>query len=180
MILIGNIKNFKDMFIKSDALNVLYDYLLDASNVNGNIYKRILSLDCESSLDSRVEIKYDLGFGMNAIEQSYKLGAEIKFESHREFIDFQLLVFGEECMEVGYSSHFEIINDYDLSKDVILYTKLNDTSTILLYPANLLVLFPYDIHAGGIVPHKQNSLNQYKIVFKSVIKVPISLVKFRF
>ncbi|RAX53841.1 hypothetical protein CCY99_05525 [Helicobacter sp. 16-1353] len=172
MALIGNIDKISDMFIKNDALKILYDYLLEATQKDSRIYNRILSLDCG---DNRMEMKYNLGFDMVAIEQSYRLGGESRFESHKKYVDFQLLVNAKECMEVGDSKNFKVISEYDNSKDVVFYEKINDVSKIFLTPKTLLVLFPYDIHAGGFFIDKN-----IDIVYKSVVKVPYPLLQFRF
>lgn len=176
MALIGNINKISDMFIKSDALKILYDYLLEASSKGSSIYKRILSLECSTNKADRIEMKYDLGFDMIAIEQSYKLGGEIRFESHRKYVDFQLIVDAKEYMEFGDSLDFKMISKYDEKRDVVFYEKINDISKILLTPQLLVVLLPYDIHAGGILAAK----NDNDIVYKSVVKVPCSLLKLRF
>lgn len=172
--LIANINNIRDMFMSNSALKILYDYMLNASNKDSTIYHRILSLDCHNS-QNRMEVKYNLGYDIVAIEQSYKLGGEIRFESHRKFVDFQLIINAKEYMEVGDSVDFRVISSYDDTKDVVFYEKINDVSRILLSPEMLVVLLPYDIHAGGILVDRENS-----IVYKSVIKVPYSLLQCRF
>ncbi len=174
MAIIANVNDISLMFKRTNALNVLWEYLHNAIDINSAIYKRILGLDCSNG---RVEAKFDLGFGMCAIEQSYVLGGDICFESHKKYVDFQLVVFGSECMQVGQICSFIPKMQYNITKDVILYDNvesnvqdstmdLSRISSMILYPQTLLVLFPSDIHAGGIKVASD-------IVFKSVIKVPI-------
>lgn len=143
------------------------EYIFNAVNKDSNIYRRILNLCCANG---RVEQKFDLGNGVMAIEQSYKLGDGGIFESHKKYVDFQLIINGSECMKIGFPKCFRSINAYDDSKDMINYNVLKNISSLSLYEGDLLVLFPDDIHAGGF------KLND-NIVFKSVLKVPLSLLR---
>lgn len=170
MALIGNLCDLGKMFNKSESLQILYKYLLEAIDIQSNIHNRIMNLNCNSD---RIENKIDLGFGMTAIEQSYRLGIGGRFESHNKFVDFQLMVNGNEYMEFGSIKDFKIYREYDSTRDVVLYESITNVSKILLKNWNLAVFFPYDIHRGGI-------LFSDEIVYKSVVKVPIQLLKFCF
>ena len=169
MALIGNLYNLGAMFNRSKALESLYRYLLESLDSNLDIYRRIVSLDCKND---RVENKIDLGFGMIAIEQSYKLNGG-NFESHNKYIDFQLMIKGAEYMEFGNVNDFNISSKYDENKDVILYHQNNNVSKILLKEKTLVVFFPYDVHRGGL-------RDSFDVVYKSVIKVPHTLLNFYF
>ncbi|WP_181881786.1 YhcH/YjgK/YiaL family protein [Helicobacter sp. MIT 14-3879] len=173
MALLLEINNIEYMFNTNKKLHTLYNYLYSALDKSSSIYSRILSLDCKNHRDYRVEQSIDLGSNILAIEQSYTLSNGGLFESHRKFVDFQLIVYGSECMEIGFASSFNTINDYDESKDLINYNCISKVSKINLYAYNILVLFPSDIHRGGLKLEND-------IVFKSVLKVPISLVKPKF
>lgn len=162
----GNIKNIENMFVKSDALKTLYKYFIDI--FDSSIYHRILDLKSDSK--SRIESKYDLGYEMMAIEQFYN-GSYACFESHKKYVDFHILVSGIECIEVGDESSFDIREPYSSTNDVKLYDKKREVSKILLYPTTLVVLFPQDIHACSGINGE---------IFKSVVKVPKDLLKFRF
>lgn len=169
MALVGNIYDIEMMFDKSEALQTLYKYLLESIDSNLDVYKRIISLDCN---DDRIEKKIDIGFGMIAIEQSYKLSGG-NFESHNKYVDFQLMIKGAEYMEFGSIDDFKISSEYDVNRDVILYHQNNDVSKILLKENTLAVFFPYDVHRGGLRV-------DCDIVYKNVIKVPHKLLKFCF
>lgn len=167
MAFFSNIDNTSNLFREAEAYNILYSYMLEVCK-DSSLQRRILSLKCEGE---RIEKRYNLGFGMTAIEQSYKLGKKIKFESHRKYIDFQLVIKGREYMLVGDWKDFEAINDYNEANDVIFYKPNKQVSRLLLSPKILAILLPYDIHAGGIIVN-----NDENIIYKSVIKVPYSLL----
>lgn len=157
-----------DMFSKSKALCELKDYLFTVINIDSN--NLVLN-----DGDLRVERKIDLSYGMFAIEQKYRLNDKCIFESHREYVDFQLVISGIEAIEVGDIDSFDIRDDYDCNKDVTLFDQKREVSKIIAYPRDLIVFFPNDIHRCGL---KTN--NHCDVVFKSVVKVPYSLLKFRF
>lgn len=164
MALLIDVKDINQYFKLDSSVS---KYMFNAINKDSNIYRRILSLCCDNG---RVEQKFDLGSGVVAIEQSYKLNDNGIFESHKKYVDFQLIINGSECMKIGFEQCFRSINTYDDNKDMINYDAIKNVSSLNLYENNLLVLFPEDIHAGGF------KLND-NIVFKSVLKVPLSLLR---
>lgn len=147
---------------KTNAKNIS-KYFLDSKNQN-----RILSLKCEDK--GRVEHKVPLANDIMAIEQSYILQNNGIFESHRKFVDFQFVAKGSEMMKIGFLEHFIMLDKYDEKNDVINYTAIKSPSLVSLYENSLLILMPKDIHAGGFYLDSN-------IVFKSVLKVPLSLLK---
>lgn len=153
---------FEAIFKSPKIAKNISDYFLDLSTL-----PRILSLNCG---DSRVENTIDLGDNIRAIEQSYKLKNSGIFEAHREFVDFQFVAKGSEIMKIGFCNAFEPINEYNATKDMQNFVPFSTPSSIALYENSLLILTPNDIHAGGF------ELDS-KVVFKSVLKVPTSLLK---
>ena len=153
---------FEVIFADLQVAKKISDYFLDSATLN-----RILSLNCG---DSRIENSVDLGSGIRAIEQSYRLQNSGIFEAHREFVDFQFVAKGSEIMKVGFFSAFSAINEYDTKKDCQNFAPLKSPSQIALYENALLILTPNDIHAGGFELDSA-------VVFKSVLKVPTKLLK---
>lgn len=153
---------FEVIFKSPKIAKNISDYFLDSSTL-----PRILSLNCG---DSRVENTIDLGDNIRAIEQSYKLKNSGIFEAHRAFVDFQFVAKGSEIMKIGFCNAFEPINEYNDTKDMQNFVPFATPSSIALYENSLLILTPRDIHAGGF------ELDS-KVVFKSVLKVPTSLLK---
>lgn len=153
---------FESVFWEQKIAKKISEYFADSANI-----KRIVSLECNGG---RAESSIDLGSGIRAIEQSYALQNSGIFEAHREFVDFQFVAKGSEIMKVGDFSAFAPINEYDLSKDFQNFVPLKSPSKIALYENALLILTPSDIHAGGFALDSAS-------VFKSVLKVPTSLLK---
>lgn len=178
MAVIGKI-NELDWILDSLRLENLNEYF-HSIMTQGSVYRRIeaLALDCSD----RIEKTYPLGNGIRAIEQAYYLKPykEAFFESHRKFVDFQLVIKGYEYFCIGDRSAFSIEIPYNESKDLIVYefqrqiSQNPQTSQIYLGAMDLAIFMPEDIHAGGLI--YQNT-NEKLIVKKTVIKVPVGLIK---
>ena len=68
------------------------------------------------------------------------------YESHKKHIDIQLLLSGEEMMEVTDVAGLEIAKPYDIEKDCIFYYPNTNTSGVLLKPGSVMLLYPKDGH----------------------------------
>lgn len=171
MAVIGNIDSLSHLFVKTQPLQKLYEYLCKASMPTDSIHKRILSMQVG-------ENKIALDFDMFAIEQTYFLKdfKEAIFETHRIYVDFQLVVSGEEFFAIGERRDFEVLHPYDEKKDVIFYHQKTHTSKILLHQNALAIFFDYDVHSGGLA---LENLTPKAQVFKTVVKVPKELLKLK-
>ncbi len=121
MAIIGKLTQLDWFFKAYPMLKEAKDYMLNATNPTHSIHKRIMELDLAGQ--ERKEVSYALSQGVRAIEQTYHL-KEAKnafFETHRAFIDFQLVVEGYEYMCIGDRSAFDVKIPYDESRDLIVY-----------------------------------------------------------
>lgn len=219
MAIIAQARTLEWFFKAYPQLNVVKEYISQALNPQSEIHKRISTLQIPQSQD-RIEVSYSLDCGIRAIEQSYYLkpAKNAFFETHRVYLDFQLVISGYEYMCIGNKDTFDIKIPYDETRDLIVYENtlpqnlcLSNTNTkgtqtqqdsstlflsllescytlpnnealnapyrtqLLLSSGDLAIFFPTDTHAGGleltpdILPHS-------KIVKKSVLKVPTSLI----
>lgn len=222
MAIIAQARTLEWFFKAYPQLNVVKEYTSQALNPQSEIYKRITTLQIPQSQD-RIEVSYPLEYGIRAIEQSYYLKPmkNAFFETHRVYLDFQLVISGYEYMCIGDKDTFDVKIPYNESRDLIVYentlpqnlntqsfsdraiqaTQIQQFSSndknrvlespytlpnnetlnapyrtqILLSSGDLAIFFPTDTHAGGleltpdILPHS-------KIVKKSVLKVPVSLI----
>lgn len=219
MAIIAQARTLEWFFKAYPQLNVVKEYISQALNPKSEIHKRISTLQIPQSQD-RIEVSYPLEDGIRAIEQSYylKSAQNTFFETHKAYLDFQLVISGYEYMCIGDKDTFDIKIPYDETRDLIVYENtlpqnlcLSNTNTkgtqtqqdssndknrvlescytlpnnealnapyrtqILLSSGDLAIFFPTDTHAGGleltpdILPHS-------KIVKKSVLKVPVSLI----
>lgn len=90
-------------------------------------------------------------------------------ESHRKYIDFQYMVYGEErIFYTDYQSIKRYHADYDIEKDVELYSKVSDESMFLIKKDMFVIFYPYEIHRPGISNIEERSVR--KAIFKILVK----------
>lgn len=123
----------------------------------------------------------DIGHGMRAIFECYrtKPASEAFCETHCRYVDFQLVVAGQERFFVGEAEDCAVRAPYDEERDLIVYEPPNMQASpqfITLCPRSLAVFFPNDVHAGGLHVQGENG----DIVHKCVIKVPVGLLQLGF
>lgn len=177
MAVIGAFEGLGYFFKAYPKLAAVEDYIASALDSTSAVYQRICALKPAPN-EARIEVSYPLTEGARAIEQAYYLkSAEGAFyETHRAFVDFQLVVGGYEYMHLGSRARFEVKQAYDEGRDLIVYEGGARCSEILLQAGDLAVLFPDDVHAGGLEPYLLESkpLDSKPLVQKSVIKVPLA------
>jgi YhcH/YjgK/YiaL family protein len=164
MAIIGNIHKLEN-FLKEKGLQIVFDYFKQAIDTQSDIHKRIFSLPAGSF--EKVNITEDVF----ALEQVFytKDRKDCFIESHRKYIDFQLILSGNEQMEYVDIDKLEVDISYDERKDLIIYKLVDNTSKFLLQNNDLAIFFPDDAHIG--LPKFQKS----EIVYKTVIKLPVEL-----
>lgn len=118
--------------------------------------------------DGKYEIK---GNDIYAIVSSYETKPRHKFETHREYIDIQYLLKGEEIIEYSPFKELIIENIYDDEKDIEFYKATNNIETpIKMQPGIFVALFPTEAHMPGV------TLDTPKNVKKVVIKIRAGLL----
>ena len=101
------------------------------------------------------------------INHYFSKGIDESFiESHRKYIDIQLIISGEECMGFGVIDNFTH-EPYDSAKDLQKHKgKLNFVN---VEKNQFTIFYPSDVHMPGI------AINEPKEVLKVVVKVPVEL-----
>jgi len=164
MAIFGNINDLKETLFK-DKLEFIFNYFEDCLDSSSSTYQRLNKLPLGSFE------KHIINKDVFALEQVFKTKnrKDCFFESHQRYIDFQLVLSGNELMELSHPSGMIIDNRYDIKKDLTTYKFSNNTSKLLMKKGDLAIYFPNDVHMG---------LGYYKqqLVFKkTVIKFPIDL-----
>jgi biofilm protein TabA len=114
--------------------------------------------------------RVELAGGAFALEQVYstKPRAEGRWESHRAYIDVQVVVAGEEFMELADVAHLAVAEDLRPAKDVIFYQPFDGGSVLRVRAGEAAVFFPSDAHLPSLSTGAAATL-----VRKTVIKVPV-------
>jgi YhcH/YjgK/YiaL family protein len=98
-----------------------------------------------------------------------KAPAVAQFESHRDYVDIQYLVSGDEVLGVLPVGELSGATPYDIGKDVIFYATPTTYPALRLPPGHFAVFFPPDGHQPMCHAGAPGMLH------KVVIKVRMSL-----
>ena len=139
-------------------------YVADLLDPHSAIHRRIHQIPV--GVTERVELEG----GAFALEQVYqaKPRPEVFLESHRKYIDVQVIVAGAERMEVQDIARLTISQAYLEERDLIKYVDTADTSHLVMTPGNVAIFFPVDGHLSTLLPVMGQVL-----VRKSGVKVPV-------
>jgi YhcH/YjgK/YiaL family protein len=87
-----------------------------------------------------------------------------RFESHRKYIDIQVLLAGQELLGYAPTAGLEVTVPYDGAKDIMFYRVGTMTGQVRLEPGLFCLLFPQDGH----LPSCQitSPAEVHKVVFK--------------
>jgi biofilm protein TabA len=171
MAIIGNAySTMKYINVNKSNLEIISSYMTEALNNSSDIYSRINSLPVGSF--NRVNLTNEIF----ALEQVFytKEREDCFFESHKKYIDLQLLIHGEELMEYAEIEKLCVKTKYNEATDFVIYTtpEKHRTSKFLLEKHDMAIYFSSDGHMG-----LSKSLNISK-VFKTVVKVPCDIWNF--
>lgn len=105
--------------------------------------------------------------GIRYYSQSYLTRPEGEiFESHKKFIDIQVLLEGEERIYVSPSDSLTEIEPYEEKNDTVFYNFNPDGKFSDLCRGDFIILFPGEAHCPCV------SAGKISNVRKTVIKVP--------
>ena len=90
-----------------------------------------------------------------------------EFESHRKYIDVQMLIDGKEYIEVAPIDSLEVTKEYSAEKDVMFFSNKFVGKNILLEPGKPVILMPEDGHMPGV------ACGEPVKVKKVVVKIPV-------
>lgn len=164
MALFGQIPLVKKQITLSAGFVIAFDYVTEVLKAGSDARRRIMSMQPGDSEKIKLE------GGAYAIEQVYytKPRDQGFFESHKKYIDVQVVVEGVEGMEVADISHLAVSEPYLEEKDLIKYADTNTASILRLGSGAAAVFYPTDGH----MPTLQLD-DGSKLVRKAVVKVPV-------
>lgn len=127
------------------------------------VYARDVARDVA---DGRTDIDDDRLFASVA---SYETGTrdERRFEAHRKYIDVQVLLEGEESIEVSLDEDRPFVEAYDEARDVMFLKPPVQVASLPMHPGFFAVFFPHDLHRPGC--HLVEKRRVRKIVMKVAI-----------
>lgn len=163
MAIVSQLKEKQTELILKLFPRALTDYLSELPKSDSEIRRSFLALKAGEKNERILEK------GLKAIEQCYLTTTPDKaiIESHKSYIDFQLLIEGQELMETAHVQKLEVKSPYQKEKDLIVFHESSELQLLKMKTWDYAVFFPEDAHRSTL---------QYPsemLVRKVVIKIPI-------
>lgn len=164
MALFGSLVTVRTQMSGAEKLGAVFDYLTEVMRAE-SVAGRRLRVAAEG--DTR---RIELAGGAFALEQVYrtKVRADGFFESHRRLIDVQVVIEGEEWMEVVDITRAEVRRPYNEERDFIVYENASAGAVLQVAGGQVAVFYPQDVHLPGLCGGAGPAL-----VRKTVVKVPV-------
>jgi biofilm protein TabA len=165
MAIFGEFSTVKLQLLADARFHTALTYVEQALQPRSQAAQRIAAVG--AGLTERI----DLAGGSFALEQVYvpRLRPDGFFESHRKYIDVQVIVAGEELMEVRDISQLVVSDPYNPERDFIKYADAADASLLKMRTGDVAVFFPEDGHMPSL------RWRNADLVRKTVVKVPVLL-----
>lgn len=155
------------------ALREFSEWLVSEKDDIITIKKRI-----DTAIDYLKKLKVtkdDVGRNVNVDEnffysvQRYETNPAEKcqLESHRKYVDIQIMIEGQECMDLADITRLSIKEPYDAVRDVTIWNIPHRMSRTTLMSGDYIVLYPETAHRGA------QSIGRAEHVLKIVGKVRI-------
>lgn len=152
----GAVREFAEYLIcenRGRGDSSLEDRCLKAAKFLCQLQGNELSLGCHVVNDE---------FYYNVIEYETTADKNKPFESHRKYVDVQLLLEGEEIIQATDIARLQEVKKYDVDMDVILYGATNTVSNTILRPNSVIIFYPRDAH-------RSMSLNNCSSYVKKIV-----------
>ena len=164
MALFGSLATVRAQLAHADRFQATFAYLDDCFRPGSAAYQRLRALAVGQ------QERTELAGGVFGLEQVYlsKPRAEAFFESHKQYIDVQVIVEGEEFIEVADVAKLSLKEDKTPAKDVIIYHMTDVASPVRLSVGEAAILFPVDGHMPSV------AISAPSMVRKIVVKVPVA------
>ena len=138
--------------------------------VIADICDHLNTLDLEALENGRHDLSDQVY--MNVMEFDTVEADSKQAELHHKYLDIQLLIRGEENVEVSATyPNLSLYDEYHEADDYQLTPQIEDKITVTLLPKMFAVFFPYEPHKPGCTVNGKST-----IVKKLVVKVPVELI----
>lgn len=162
MAVFGSLSTVSAQLAHDPRFKAAFDYVAEALQPGSTVRRRIEAVTIGNT------DRHDLAGGAFALEQAYlsKPRGDAFLESHRKYIDVQVVLTGEEIQEVVDIAKMTIEAPYDPGRDLIKYHDFKDTSLLSARDGLVGIYFPVDGHIS-------RAIDGPVLVRKTVVKVPV-------
>lgn len=113
-----------------------------------NAIKYLKGLDLKSLAVGKYQVNDDFYYSIQ--EYDSKLIENCKLESHKLYADIQIVVEGEEAIDIAPISELELLTEYNPEKDVSFWKTADTMERIELRNGSYAVFLPRTGHKPGI------------------------------
>lgn len=122
----------------------------------------LLALTDEQLISGRHEVSEDFFYYVQEYET--KPADEWKLESHRKYVDIQIMLDGAERMDIADISRLSLSEEYNEDKDVLFWNIPSRMASITLRKGDYVILYPENAYRGTTLINQE--VNIRKIVGK--------------
>ena len=159
------------------------------TNINDELQNKCLAKDIQFCIEytkrngnkilSLVHGSYDVGYNdikMNIGKYFTKSENEKFWESHKKYLDVQIMINGNEKVAISNIRNMEV-KSFDSEKDLVILEGEKEFD-LVMKTGDVLVFFPNDVHKPELnISETDNSGNIRKIVTKVVFKIEIDKIR---
>lgn len=116
----------------------------------------------EIEIGKKIVVNENFFFNIQSYETKEK--ENCKLESHKKYIDIQMMISGKEKMELADVARLTIKEEYNEDADVMYWNTPERISTVILSEGDYIVLYPENAHRGAVKVEKAEQV--VKIVGK--------------
>jgi biofilm protein TabA len=117
--------------------------------------------------DGRMDVDGDRLYASVATYET-GLREERRFEAHRKYIDVQVLLEGEEVIDVSLDQDLPVVEPYNETRDVMFLQPPKRFASLSMAPGRFAVFYPHDFHRPGCHPGERSRVR--KIVMKVAVE----------
>lgn len=153
----GALREFAEWLVKPKVNEVKIKKRIE------NAISFLKDLNTESiPVGKKIDVNEDFFYSVQSYET--KPESECKLESHRKYVDVQIMVCGEEVVDITDVSRLKIKEEYDSEKDVMFWNIPQRMARTSLKAEDCIVLYPEHAHRGAVA--EKTSSKVVKIVGK--------------
>lgn len=163
MALYGSLSTVRSQLANPGHFAAAFAFVEEAGRTGSAAHRQLFGLTAGQTE------RTDLPGGAFALSQVYltKARTEGKWETHRAYVDVQMVFAGEEFMELTDRGRLTMAEDLTATRDVIFYQPFDQGSVLRMGVGDVAIYFPPDAHLGGI------AIGAPALVRKVVVKVPV-------
>lgn len=124
---------------------------VDVSDIESRVQKALAyfqNLDVDG-IPTGEKIIVDNNFFFSKQVYDTKSVQDCKLESHRLYVDIQLMISGEERMDIADISRLVLKEEYDVEKDVMFWNEQAKMARLTLKAGDYVILYPEHAHRGA-------------------------------